>query len=90
MCHVEKPEKNYIIIESLSSQQDGDNDFWKCVHVIDFNNTDKIKLGRGHDTDVRIHDISVSRLHAYIKRDPDSGFVFIEDNGSKFGTLVQI
>ena len=46
-------------------------------------------MGRGHDTDVRIHDISVSRLHAHITKD-EFGRVFIEDNSSKFGTLVQI
>jgi pSer/pThr/pTyr-binding forkhead associated (FHA) protein len=60
------------------------------LHVINFNNAEKIKLGRGHDTDVRIHDISVSRLHAFIAKDPETGRLFIEDNGSKFGTLVQI
>ena len=57
--------------------------------MVNFNNNDKIKLGRGHDTDVRIHDISVSRLHAHIKKD-EFGRYFIEDNSSKFGTLVQI
>lgn len=56
---------------------------------MNFNNTEKIRLGRGHDTDVRIHDISVSRLHAYISRD-EHGRIYIEDNSSKFGTLVQI
>ena len=39
---------------------------------------------------MRIHDISVSRLHAFISKDPETGRLFIEDNGSKFGTLVQI
>ena len=57
--------------------------------MVNFNNNDKIKLGRGHDTDVRIHDISVSRLHAFIKRD-EFGRYYIEDNNSKFGTLIQI
>lgn len=59
------------------------------MHIINFNNIDKIKLGRGHDTDVRIHDISVSRQHAFIKKD-EQGRFYIEDNNSKFGTLVQI
>ena len=59
------------------------------LHVVNFNVTQKIRFGRGHETDVRIHDISVSRLHAYIHRD-DQGRFYIEDNNSKFGTLVQI
>jgi pSer/pThr/pTyr-binding forkhead associated (FHA) protein len=43
-------------------------------------------LGRGHESDVRISDISVSRSHAKISF-KDKNF-FLEDTGSKFGTLV--
>lgn len=43
-------------------------------------------MGRGHESEVRVNDISVSRCHAIIKYKPD-GF-YIEDNRSKFGTLV--
>jgi len=43
-------------------------------------------MGRGHDSEVRVNDISVSRCHAIIKYKPE-GF-YIEDNKSKFGTLV--
>jgi pSer/pThr/pTyr-binding forkhead associated (FHA) protein len=39
-------------------------------------------------SDIRISDISVSRLHAFIKFQDDK-FLLI-DNNSKFGTLVQI
>jgi len=35
----------------------------KSNHVITFDNTEKIILGRGHGSDVRINDISVSRVH---------------------------
>lgn len=31
-------------------------------------NRDFIKVGRGHDSEIRITDISVSRCHALIKR----------------------
>lgn len=51
--------------------------------------TDKkteFKLGRGHESEVRINDISVSRCHAIIKCRKD-GF-YVEDNLSKFGTIV--
>ena len=37
--------------------------------------------------DVRITDISVSRLHALIKR-TDKGYFYLQDNKSKFGTLA--
>jgi pSer/pThr/pTyr-binding forkhead associated (FHA) protein len=48
---------------------------------------DFIKVGRGHDSEVRITDISVSRCHALIKRSNKGDFI-VEDNNSKFGTLV--
>lgn len=51
--------------------------------------TDEIKIGRGHDTDMRVTDISVSRIHALVKKSP-KGFYYIEDNNSKFGTLALI
>jgi pSer/pThr/pTyr-binding forkhead associated (FHA) protein len=60
------------------------------VHIIDFTAQDQIKVGRGHDCEIRITDISVSRLHAYIKKNPETGEFVTEDNKSKFGTLVLI
>ena len=52
----------YIVLESVSSNTS------KVVHVLNMNATDYIKLGRGHDTDMRVTDISVSRLHALIRK----------------------
>jgi pSer/pThr/pTyr-binding forkhead associated (FHA) protein len=46
-----------------------------------------IKLGRGHECEIRIADISVSRNHAYIKMIGSSFYIF--DSNSKFGTLVR-
>ena len=46
-----------------------------------------IRLGRGHDCEIRISDISVSRNHAIIKNIGNSFYLF--DNKSKFGTLVK-
>jgi pSer/pThr/pTyr-binding forkhead associated (FHA) protein len=55
--------------------------------VIQNTGVDGIKLGRGHECEIRITDISVSRNHACIKIN-EEGF-FIYDNKSKFGTLVR-
>lgn len=46
-----------------------------------------IKLGRGHDCEIRVTDISVSRNHAKIEKIGNDYFIF--DNKSKFGTLVR-
>ena len=47
-----------------------------------------IKIGRGVGTDLRINDISVSRVHAIIRL--ENGTFSLEDNNSKFGTLILI
>ena len=50
----------YIVLESISSNTS------KVIHVIDMNDTNNLYIGRGHDAQVRVTDISVSRLHAEI------------------------
>jgi len=45
----------------------------------------QFKIGRGHDNDIRISDISVSR-YASIKKEKDNFILY--DNNSKFGTLA--
>ena len=49
--------------------------------------TEGIKLGRGHECEIRITDISVSRNHGLIKNLNDGFYLF--DNKSKFGTLIK-
>jgi|JI61114C2RNA_FD_contig_61_1631477_length_1218_multi_2_in_0_out_0_1 pSer/pThr/pTyr-binding forkhead associated (FHA) protein len=49
---------------------------------------EKIKLGRGHQCEIRITDISVSREHAHIKYENDRFLIL--DNNSKFGTLIKL
>ena len=77
----EEPE--YIVLESISSNTS------KVVHILSLTDEDTVSLGRGHDADVRVTDISVSRLHAHIKKS-SLGFFYIVDNKSKFGTLLLV
>jgi len=79
-------DKNYIILESLNQMKDNNN--YKSLQVITLEENEKIVMGRGHETDVRINDISVSRTHALITL--VSGKIFIKDLKSKFGTLVLV
>ena len=62
----------------------------RTIHVLGFSSEpggkQRFNMGRGHDSEVRVNDISVSRCHAIIKYQPDG--IYIEDNKSKFGTLV--
>lgn len=59
----------------------------KTFYIINMKNKNTIRLGRGHDSDIRISDISVSRFHAMIKF--HNGSFYLKDNDSKFGTLIQ-
>ena len=75
------PENNYMVLESIKSAPA------KVVHVFDLS-YDCFKVGRSVETDMKIADISVSRTHSFLTvRD---GRLYVEDNGSKFGTLVKI
>jgi len=85
LIDIEKPNCNYIIFESLNQVKDNCN--IKSIHVIQLTG-DVIKIGRGHESDVRINDISVSRVHALLKYDKVSGRLLIRNLKSKFGTLV--
>jgi len=59
----------------------------RTIHILGFSDEKKtFNMGRGHESEVRVNDISVSRCHAIIKYQSDG--IFIEDNRSKFGTLV--
>lgn len=87
---VEKPVSNYMVVEtSQINSSESDSEKQKQLHIISFENTSKVRFGRGHETEVRIVDISVSRLHAIIHKD-ELGRLYLEDNGSKFGTLAQV
>ena len=76
-----------IILESLNQMKENCN--IKSIHVIQLNG-DELTIGRGHESDVRINDISVSRKHAVLKYNTDEGTLLLRDLKSKFGTLILI
>lgn len=65
--------KSYMIIESVTNTNS------KTIHVVNFSARSRVKVGRGQNAEVRITDISVSRLHTFITC-TKFGNVFIEDN----------
>ena len=77
----EKPQGEFMVLESVTQQN------IKIIHIVDMDSRSMIKVGRGHDCQVRITDISVSRLHAFFRKSTRGDFL-LEDNGSKFGTLI--
>lgn len=86
LVDLKRPKDNqtpFIILESLNSEKNSS----RTIHTVVIKSDKRIfQLGRGHDSDLRINDISVSRRHAALEY-RDDGF-YIVDYQSKFGTLV--
>ena len=77
------PDEDFLVFESVTLQN------LRIIHVIDRRRKNLIRVGRGNDADIRVTDISVSRYHAKLNKS-DDGSYYIEDNQSKFGTLLML
>ena len=76
--------KSYIIGETYK----GETKTTRLIHIISFDSKTRITVGRSTDCDLHLPDLAISRLHCtfFMK----NGRVYVEDSGSKFGTLVLI
>jgi RING-variant domain/FHA domain len=84
LVEIPKPPEKYLILENICKDKNSN----KGLHVVSLYNKSLIHLGRGHDCELRVSDISVSRIHAQVSLIGDS--FYLEDHNSKFGTLVQV
>ena len=57
----DRPDNDFMIMESVKSAPA------KVVHVFYLGKSNEFKIGRSVDTDMKIADISVSRVHAFIR-----------------------
>ena len=98
-----KPEPPYIVLESnikvpvSTSGTATGYTFQKGLHIMSLSKgRSSVVVGRGHEADVRINDISVSRFHSVIRWMTAASSankkqqIVIEDRGSKFGSLIAI
>jgi hypothetical protein len=76
--------ESYLTLESLTLDKEKN----KFIYVVSLSKNKKLKLGRGHESNILLSDISVSRIHCYMI--VENGKVFIADNKSKFGTLILV
>jgi hypothetical protein len=60
----------------------------KSVYLLRLNDTEKFKIGRSHEVEFHIEDISVSRFHGELVVKDNK--VFIQDYKSKFGTQILV
>lgn len=84
LVEMPRPKAPFIALENMvrDSQQHSS----RGLHVISLADNKLLKLGRGHESDVRIADVSISRCHATIRF--HRGHFVLEDHNSKFGTLI--
>jgi hypothetical protein len=85
LVDIQIPENNYVIFETYLVTNNVKTMFMYIVHMKD---KTSVRVGRSPDADVHISDISVSRHHAELKL--ANGHFYINDAGSKFGTLVMV
>jgi len=88
LIDIKRPKCNYIIMESLDQIKENNNN--KYIYVIKIINEEDITIGRGIEADIKINDISVSRLHSKLNFNFANKSLLITDLRSKFGTLVLI
>jgi len=86
MITIDKPEKPYLILEGINDRKESKEE--RCLHVVCPENNNVVHLGRGHQCEIRLQDISVSRMHAEIKLSGNN--FLICDSNSKFGTLIKM
>ena len=71
------------MLESLSQEKNNS----RIIYIIRPSaQKDVFKLGRGHESDLRINDISVSRCHAKIKL--ENGKFLLEDNTNTIFKII--
>ena len=78
---------SFLIFECLTSDKI-QNKFMYVVNLDIPNNI--VNIGRGHNSHVLLNDISVSRLHCFLKINKRTKKLHLSDNNSKFGTLALI
>ena len=76
--------KEFIVLESMRA----DKHRAKFIHIMSFDNKESVHIGRANECELSIAELSVSRFHCIIHK--DDGDMFLEDNTSKFGTLVLV
>ncbi|KAF8819102.1 FHA domain-containing protein [Cardiosporidium cionae] len=81
LLSIPRPSAPYLIVEPTVTNGHG-------MHIICLANKKSARFGRGHGSDVRLSDISVSRFHATIRYHKNQ--FMLKDQCSKFGTLVEI
>ncbi|CAD8090593.1 unnamed protein product [Paramecium sonneborni] len=89
LIELSKPKEPFVMMEFLQKKQHDNpshNNDRNGVFIINFATKKELRIGRNHEVEISIADISVSREHALLKLIGDK--IVLSDKKSKFGTLV--
>ena len=83
-------EPPYLVLQTMNQyySQNNNNLEYNGIFVISFKTKNYLIIGRANNSDIKLNDISVSRNHSIISY--NNGDFYIDDIGSKFGTLLLI
>ena len=82
-------EPPFLILQTMNQYNPiNKNIEYNAIFVISFKSKKYLTIGRANNSDIKLNDISVSRNHSIINY--DNGELYIDDIGSKFGTLLLI
>jgi len=77
------PVVDYLVLEDLG-RACGNKE--RKYYVIPYMENNTLRMGRASECEISTEDISVSRIHAFIRMQDEE--FYLEDNASKFGTSV--
>ena len=84
IINIPYPKGPFMVFEA-STKRGGDSGM---LYIAKFEKKTSLNIGRSSEADWQLIDSSISRIHAMITY--DEGKVYLEDMGSKFGTLKRI
>lgn len=76
--------QEFVVFESMRADKHKN----KYIHIVSLDNRKCINIGRSSECEFSIPELSISRFHALIHK--NKGELFLEDNKSKFGTLILV
>ena len=79
----ENKNENYMIFDTIEYEKNID----RTRYIIKFDKSNKIKIGRGMESNLIINEVSISRVHCLIHLNNNND-VIISDCNSKFATLI--
>ena len=85
ICFYKPKFEEFMVLESVTTS---DKEKKKYIHLISFDHKNSIIIGSSKECELTINDESVNPYHCFIRK--KNGELFLEDNLSKYGTLVLI